>query len=211
MNRTQLQNLTEATAQYVWAALEGIFACSGKTLPPIYYFLSPKSKGSLKGRSLFEIDLVHRQQVYGEGITLKSPPAAYVSTVGQALEEAAHLFAISYQPSTSKMIASRRSALTKQTELWAMILHEAFGSFSHCLLTPQTRPQLNIRPRALPKALDDAKIWEMAHLHGYYWGQKLAEEFRAERVSLSQLKRWFQSSWYSQKQKPSALEWLETL
>lgn len=147
---------------------------------------------------------MHRQQFLGEGITLKFPPASWVSSFDQIPEETGHLFALCHQPSTKYILNKRRPDLTESQELWSMALHECFGKFaSHLVLGLKKR--WAYRPRA--KKLD---LWEAAHREGYYLGGKLAEAYFDEKISERNLKKFFRMNWYADK-KPVALNFLYSI
>lgn len=204
MNKTQLQNSTERLSRLTWNQLEQVLAVPSRPQPPIYFFLSKKSEGSLKGRSLYEIDLVHRQQFYGEGITLKHPPCAWVSRLDQVPEETGHLFALTYQLSTKKY--AKATELTAPQELWSMTLHECFGQFASQLIVGlgpiPSRPKKRMR--------QPNELWRAAHEEGYYLASKLSRAFFDELVSPEKIKKWFRLNWYQQ-DKPTALLFLYEL
>lgn len=210
MNLTRLQNLTDQIGRQTWQVLEEVFGCHGRPIPPLYFFLSPRSRNSLRGRNSEEIDLVHRQQFYGEGITLKNPPAAWVSFISQIPEETAHLFALTYQPSTRRQKNSE--ALSEKMELWSMTLHEAFGKFASLLSLPEKEfVQKKSRPQRNAKNLSPQKLWKESHRQGYALGHTLAQSYFSEKTSIAELRKWFRQPWYSSSRKPPALIWLQSL
>lgn len=208
MKKTQLQSLTKSLAAHSWQLLTQVFAVEATPLPPIYYFLSPDSRGSLRGRSLYEIDLVHRQQFLGEGITLKFPPTAYVSNLAQVIEETAHLFALTHQESTAQTLENARWG-GPALELWSMSLHEAFGKFATHLLTGKNETfEKQDRWSRTVKSPED--IWEASHREGYFLGCELAKAYWDDRIQLSDLRKWFRMNWYSHRS-PVALSFLYRL
>ena len=169
MSKKHNQKTAEKLAQLSWSVLGELLNIRPKKLPDFYFFLSDKSKGSLKKRDPVEIKLVHAQQSHGEAITLLSPPAAWVSEIWQAPEEAAHLFALVHQKYKVKGEHSYHSALR------TMIMHEAFGMFSARLLgqnyhAPKHKKQ---------------NLWERSHWQGYELGHKLANIYFDEKLSIA--------------------------
>src|SRR5690349_15276452 len=76
ISKTSVESLRDLT----WTILSSLFAREKKKkapLPPVYFFLSPWSDGSLKNRDSSEKQLVHRQQEFGQGVSLIDPPAAW--------------------------------------------------------------------------------------------------------------------------------------
>jgi hypothetical protein len=191
----------ESLAKFTWRILDGVLERASETeLPPIYFFLAPWSKGSLRGRQTAEIELVHRQQLYRQGVALIDPPAAWVSDISQIPEEAAHLYAIVHQSKAPKK-------MTEEHELRWMLLHETFGKFGNYLTLGNWKPQKK-RNFSVNNYSD---LWSLSHLEGYFLGQKLAEAYVAEKISKEEIQKWFAFNWSSEKQSFTALKFLYKL
>lgn len=180
------QSQVELLAEFSWHCLEDVFDCSGRRLPPIYLFLSPKSRGSLKRRSQPEIDFVHFQQMHDGGATLKSPPAAWVSKLEQVPEECAHLFCIRYKQDKLPKIN------TALAELRTTTLFECFGRFAQGLVFGGIEESTS-RPKA--RIQSEMQLWDSAHREGYFLGERLTELYFREQLKLSGLRRIFKKPW----------------
>jgi len=194
-------------AFFSWEVLGNIFGFSPtKRLAPIYYFLTPWSRGSLRKRSHLEDQLVHFQQRRGEGISLIDPPAAWISSIDQIPEEASHLFALIYQRSSKR---SKEAFLTgrSKTLLETMILHEAFAKFGELLILNARQHSTN----QISTTKQTKTIWESAHRQGYALGTKLAKKYFEERCDDRKLRKWFSLDWFDETQSRIALRILQNL
>jgi len=143
----------------------------------------------------------------GEGVTLKFPPAAWVSRFDQIPEEVGHLFAITHQVSTQRILKKRNLKISASQELWSMTLHECFGKFAHHLVLG-----LKDAWRARPKGRINSpiKIWEFAHREGYFLAAKLTKAYLDGEISTSELKKIFSLDWYAAKD-PRGLNYLYSI
>lgn len=180
------QKQTDILADFCWQLLQSFFGESKKACPPVWLFLSPQSKGSLKKRTEEEKAFIHFQQGRDGGATLKSPPAAWVSHPSQVPEEVAHLYAVIQKPEES---AEDRDAYE---ELFFMTIHECFGRLGHCLVLglPKKRTK-----RSEKKLIKPEELWNLAHEEGYFLGEKMAEAFFNEKLRLKDLQAFFKYSW----------------
>lgn len=195
MSKNQAQ--VDALKNLTWLHLESLFDRKLKRRPPLYFFLSPESKGSLRKRTSDEKALVHRQQMLKQGITLIDPPSAWVSRLDQTCEEAAHLFALVQKPWPKRFMP------TPQAELTTMILHEAFARFSVQILNGFNEKPLKARKKK------SSNVWEQAHRDGYILGHALAQGFLEEKISRRKLQKWFEMNWYARGSR--ALQFLRSL
>lgn len=185
---SKLQNKVSALADFSWYALTDLLGSGSKKRPPVYLFLSPESKGSLKKRSPEEVELVHDQQVKKGGVTLIDPPCAWVSTLKQVPEETAHLFALVHQTKKPPRLADPGQ------ELRMMIQHEAFGRFaSEMIFGFLPKPRRPKRPTR--KTTTRMDLWNLGHREGYFLGHHLADTFYREQTPRMEIKKWFQMDW----------------
>jgi len=176
---------------YSWEMLASFFDAPRRACPPLYLFLSPESAGSLKGRDSSEIEFVHAQQRYGGAACLRSPPAAWVSSLDQIPEETGHLFILVHKPKTQVAPRSAKAALILMT--W----HECFGRFSELLIFGQAIKKTR-RPRKELKTPENSlELWKLSHAWGYYFGENLYENLLLDKSSPEQLRRLFWGSWSS--------------
>ena len=184
------QNAVTELGHYTWSVLRDVLAEKKRKMPPLYFFLSPESQGSLRNRTPAEKDFVHSQQFSDGGACLKDPAAAWVSRLNQVPEEAGHLFALSYKKDRLPTQCSIAE------ELWTTCLHECFGRFAECLVLglPEKKTQArqtSIRTRT--------QIWNAAHREGYRLGEALAELYFMESLSLANFRSLFFRPWVGEK------------
>lgn len=198
VSKTSVEHFSKLT----WSVLENILGTSSKKLPPVYFFLAPWSKGSLKHRREDEIALVHEQQRYGQGVALIHPPAAWVSELSQIPEEVSHLFAVSHQPKLKR-------DLDVEEELRWMLLHEVFGKFGDAVVSGNFKSfQKKSRSKKSLKNLNEKTLWQWAHLEGYFLGEKLAQFYFEEKISNKEIQKFFSWNWSHPKQSKKALRFL---
>jgi hypothetical protein len=177
------QKQVDLLADLAWHQLSSLFGPAGKR-PPVYLFLSPQSKGSLKKRTEVEKSFVHHQQAAEGGVTLDRPPCAWVSTLDQVPEECAHLYALQ---------RGQRSKNHQPLPLSHYLLHEAFGRFAEHLCFGKARQKV-VRAK-----LRRLRVWDEIHHFGYALGDRWAEHYFCEKIEASHLKLWFSSSWTKSK------------
>ncbi|TVQ78504.1 MAG: hypothetical protein EA369_06655 [Bradymonadales bacterium] len=180
------QEQVDAFSDFVWAFLEALLQKGAKKRPPVYLYLSPQSKRSLKNRSREEVEWVHFQQERAGGISLKKPPAAWVSKLTQVPEEVAHLFALTHQ----KPASNKTMSLLCETRFTC--LHECFGSLVHSLVFGDFHSQVRSRKRFV---LSEESFWDLAHQEGNLLGLRLGELLFQEQLPVEQLRLWFNSDW----------------
>lgn len=185
----QTKNFIEDFSSWGFHSLENFLGLAPLKVPPVFLFQASWAKGSLKLRTHDEIAWVHRQEALGQGITLISPPAAWISHLDQLPEEIAHLVAVAHRKHESPK--TEREALT-----W-MILHEAWGAFGAKLIGDARTMKRRIRPKDEMNTQD--RIWQEAHQHGYELGLKLWNKFLREEVTHQDIRGWFSQSWCHRK------------
>lgn len=178
MTQAQVRNL----ADYTWQLLSQTFGKPKSKRPPVYLFLSPESKGSLKNRGPIERRFVHEQQNRGGGVVLSRPDIAWVSHLDQVPEETGHLFALAH----GKRADGPES-------LYFYCLHEAFGHFSECLVFGSAaRPA----PKAALRASENSlRAWNWIHEEGRRIGKLWIQAYFAEEISTKPLKSWIHDDW----------------
>ena len=178
-----MQKQVDLMADLAWHQLSSLFGSAGKR-PPVYLFLSPRSRGSLKKRSQIEKNFVHHQQAAEGGVTLDRPPTAWISSFEQIPEECGHLFALK---------RGQRGEKGEALPLSHFLLHEAFGRFAEHLAFGKARQKVK-RPQ-----LRRLRVWDELHHLGYELGDLWAKKYYAEDLSSQDLKKWFASSWAKNK------------
>ncbi len=189
------ESLIKDYTDFCWQTLESFFGKTKGKIPPVYFFLAPWSKGSLKNRRIDEIELVHNQQLFGEGITLFDPPAAWISEVSQLPEEVAHLFAIASKKKEFKRQKTGSVALTLEEQFDFLTLHEAFGQFASCLVAGGWHKNSGFKLKKKQTKLSIENLWERSHQKGYALGIQLVELYYLGQVSQKQIVRWFKMDW----------------
>jgi len=179
-------------ADLSWELQQSLITPTKKKLkrPPVYLFLSPESKGSLKGRSKEEIAFVHEQQRRGGGACLRRRPMAYVSKIEQGVEESAHLFALIYKKE------GHSDFVHDEEELGNAILHEAYARFIHGMFFGSYRRPTK-RGTYPGRKLTASKIWQFAHREGYFLGEALCHGLLEEKISIIKIRSWFWQNWRS--------------
>lgn len=191
------QETVDTLAGETWSFLTEHFGPLRIQRPRVYLFLSPESKGSLKGRTKEEIEFVHDIQANAGGLILKRPPLlAYVSKPEQAVEETAHLYALLRQKFPVPLKASRSH------EKCYSQLHEAFGEFVQCLVLPHSK-------RRPPKTT--GSLWDQVHAVGYRLGRELAQALYDDQIRLSDVRAWVNLDWHRENQCQKALFRLKRL
>jgi len=155
------QRQIDQLADLGWTQLRLLFG-GLKKRPPVYLFLSSKSKGSLKRRTKSEKDFVHLQQFSSGGVTLDRPPCAWVTDFDQVPEEVGHLFALT---------KGQRS--TWDTPLSFYVLHEAFGRFAECLVFGSVKSQISSKLAGAKAVSDCNEIHRWGYRLGNHWGKAL--------------------------------------
>lgn len=191
------QKKADALADLSWEILESFFSKKGKKRPPVYLYLSPQSKGSLRNRSQEEVEWVHWQQARDGGISLRSPPAAWVAHLEQIPEEVAHLFALVYQ----KQKGPRTDSLLSEASYTC--LHEFLGRFAQSLVFGPEEKNF----RRSRRKLSENSFWDLSHEEGYALGDRWAKLYleAGEESLREELQKFFQMNWYDEKNQKKIL------